>query len=166
MIIAIGGISNAGKSNLAKRLSDHYRNQSSIVLCQDDFANPTNEIPKIKGHTNWEIPESLDFDKFYKKIIESADSFKIVLVEGLFVYYEERLLNLYDKSIYMSISKETFIKRKRKDLRWGKEPEWYLQHIWESHFLFCKEIDSRNDAFQFSGEVPIDFSSVINFLEI
>ena len=69
MIIAIGGISNAGKSNLAKRLSDHYQNQSSIVLCQDDFANPTNEIPKIKGHTNWEIPESLDFDKFYKKII-------------------------------------------------------------------------------------------------
>ncbi len=165
MIIAISGISNAGKSKLASRIADYYKDQSTIVLCQDNYANQTLAIPKINGHTNWEIPESINFDKFYDKIVESAALFDIVITEGLFVFYEPRLINLYDKSIYLSVDKDTFIDRKKNDLRWGKEPEWYMQHIWDNHFKYCSEILSRRDAFQISGEEPVDFDSVIRFIE-
>lgn len=165
MIIAIGGISNAGKSRLAERIAQYFDDKSVIILCQDNYANPTIEIPKINGHTNWEIPDSINFNKFYNKIIESTKRFQIVIAEGLFVYYEKRLIELFNKSIYMTIDKETFLKRKRKDLRWGKEPEWYIEHIWNSHFKYCTLVTSRRNAFQITGIEPVDMDAVIQYLE-
>lgn len=165
MIIGIGGISNAGKSKLAAKIKEYYSNKKVKILCQDDFALPTPEIPKLKGHTNWEIPDSIDFDRFYSNILNEANHNDIVIDEGLFVFYEDRLNRLYDKMIYLSISKETFINRKMKDLRWGQEPDWYVEHIWDSHHLFFEKIAKRKEAFQLSGEHPVDFQSVIVYLE-
>ena len=143
MIIGIGGISNSGKSKLAEKIKNHYSDKSVLVLCQDNFAVPTGKIPKINDHTDWEIPASIDFDRFYEKILEEISHYDIVIDEGLFVFYEQRLNQLYDKMIYLSISEETFIKRKKKDLRWGKEPEWYIKHIWENHHLYFEKISKR-----------------------
>jgi len=64
----------------------------------------------------------------------------------------------------MTVSKETFLERKRNDLRWGKEPEWYMEHIWESHQQFYG-IEVRKEAFQLRGENPVDLESVIRYLE-
>ena len=168
MVIAIGGISNAGKSRLAKQLAKYYRYQkkkSVIILCQDDYARPTPEIPKIKGHTDWEIPASIDYDKYYEAVTKSIKQYDVVIAEGLFVYYDTRLVNVYDKFIYITINKETFVERKRKDLRWGKEPEWYIEHIWQNNNKYCLQMEERNKAFQLSGVLPLDLESVINYLE-
>jgi uridine kinase len=165
VIIGIGGISNSGKSRLAKKISEHYAHLKVTILCQDDFAVPTPKIPLIRDHTDWEIPASIDFDRFYNEIISAAKTSDIVIDEGLFVFYEERLNQLYDKTIYMSISLETFLERKRKDLRWGKEPGWYIRHIWENHHLYFEKIQERQEAFQLSGENPIDYLSVFRYLD-
>ena len=103
MIIGIGGISNAGKSKLAERISEYYESKSTIILCQDNFAIPTKDIPKINHHTNWEIPDSINFNEFFNKIVECANTFEIVIAEGLFVYYERRLTELFDKRIYIQL---------------------------------------------------------------
>jgi len=166
MIIGIGGISNSGKSRLAEKITTHFPDKNIKVLCQDDFAKPTPDIPKINGHTNWEIPESLDFDRFYNEIVEQSEIHDWVIAEGLFVFYEERLLRLYDKMIFLSISKDTFLERKQLDLRWGKEPGWYMEHIWNSHFDFCNQLLIRNQAFQLSGENPVDVQSVYDYLQL
>jgi uridine kinase len=168
MVIAIGGISNAGKSRLAKQLAKHYRyqkNMSVIILCQDDYARPTNEIPLINGHTDWEIPESIDYDRYYNAVAKSKKQYDIVIAEGLFVCYDARLVRLCDKFIYISIDKDLFFERKRKDLRWGKEPEWYIEHIWESNNKYCLQMGERKSAFQLSGKLPLDLNSVIAYLE-
>ena len=165
MIIGIGGISNAGKSVLAEKIKKHFPDKSIKILCQDNFAHPTPAIPKINDHTNWEIPESLDFEKFVKKVIAESGKYDIVIDEGLFIFYDERLNRLYDKMIYLSISKDTFIERKSEDLRWGKEPDWYMEHIWNSHQQFFEKVEFRKKAFQVSGENPVDLDAVINYLE-
>lgn len=165
MIIGIGGISNAGKSKLAEKIKKHYSDKSVLVLCQDNFARPTLTIPKIKEHTNWEVPASIDFDRFYNKIIDEATKFDIVIDEGLFVFYEERLNRLYDKMLYLSIEKDTFTERKKQDLRWGKEPDWYIDHIWNSHHTFFEKITKRKEAFQVKGENPVDLKSVFEYLD-
>lgn len=165
MIIGIGGISNAGKSKLAEKIKEHFSGKSVKILCQDNFAVPTHEIPKINEHTNWEIPDSIDFDRFYDEILDESKKYDIVIDEGLFVFYDERLNRLYDKTIYLSISHETFMERKKTDHRWGEEPDWYIEHIWDSHHQFFEKIEERKAAFQLSGENPIDLKSVIDFLE-
>ena len=166
MIIGIGGISNSGKSALAERIRKHYDDRKVKVLCQDDFARPTPRIPVINGHTNWETPESIDFDKYYLETLKVKDTHDIVINEGLFVFYDERLNRLYDKQIYLTISKETFLTRKRKDLRWGSEPEWYMEHIWNSHRQFMNEVPERTSAFQVSGEGTPNLGAVIGYLDI
>jgi uridine kinase len=165
MIIGIGGISNSGKSALAEKIREHYPNKKVKVLCQDNFAMPTPEIPKIRDHTDWEIPSSIDFDRFYNQILFEAKNHDIVIDEGLFVFYEERLNRLYDKMIYLSISEETFLERKRQDHRWGIEPEWYVEHIWHNHHRYFEKIAERKAAFQLSGENPVDYESVFRYLE-
>lgn len=165
MVIGIGGISTAGKSKLANRLKEYFSDKKVSVLCQDNYAMPTSQIPKINGHTNWEIPESLDFDRFYKLILEEKKKNDIVVAEGLFVFYEKRLNELFDKKIFMAISKETFLERKSIDLRWGKEPEWYMEHIWNSHHEYCAELDKELNAFQLSGENPVEMDELIQYLE-
>lgn len=165
MIIGIGGISNAGKSKLAENIKNHFSDKSVKILCQDNFAMPTPNIPKINEHTNWEIPASIDFDRFYKEILIESKKYDIIIDEGLFVFYEERLNRLYDKMIYMSISQETFVERKMKDLRWGQEPRWYIEHIWKSHHKFFEKVEERKRAFQLSGENPVDLKAVFKFLD-
>ena len=166
MVIGIGGISNSGKSLLANKIAQHFSEQSVKVLCQDDFAIPTPDIPKIKNHADWEIPDSINFDRFYNEILKVRKAFEIVIDEGLFVFYEERLNRLYDKMIYLSISKETFLERKRLDLRWGKEPEWYIEHIWNNHHKYFEKVSKRKEAFQLSGENPVDYQAVFDYLDL
>jgi uridine kinase len=164
MIIGIGGISNSGKSKLAERLKEYYSNKKVIVLCQDNYAIPTAQIPKINGHTNWEIPESLDFDRFYNIILENEKTNDIVIAEGLFVFYNERFLELFDKKIFITIGKETFLKRKSADYRWGEEPDWYKEYIWESHQNYCKVYSNELFAFQVSAENPYEINELISYI--
>lgn len=165
MIIGIGGISNSGKSALAAKIKDHFSDKKVTILCQDNFAFPTPSIPTINKHTDWEIPESINFDKFVQQVLFESKQNDIVIDEGLFVFYDNRLNLLYDKMIYLTISEKTFLERKHNDLRWGKEPEWYMKHIWDSHQKFFDKIELRKEAFQLSGETPVDLDSVFRYLE-
>lgn len=164
MIIGIGGISNAGKSGLALKIKEHFSDRSVEILCQDDFVKPVSQIPKINGHTDWETPESIDFNRYYNHLISKVKQYDIIIDEGLFVFFDQRLVKLYDKSIFMTLSKETFFNRKEKDLRWGREPGWYIDHIWNSHQKFIREIHLHDTVYLCPGENPVDYESVFEYL--
>ena len=66
MIIGIGEVSNAGKTTLATRLKEKLSPLRISVLCQDNFARPTFEIPLINDHVDWEVPESIDLARYYR----------------------------------------------------------------------------------------------------
>jgi len=165
MIIGIGGVSNAGKTTLAKRLKESLAPLKVKTLCQDDFPNPVNQIPMINDHVDWEIPQSIDISNYFKQVLEASKKYDVVIAEGLFAFCDERIVRHYDKKIFMTISKETFWKRKSKDFRWGKEPEWYMDHIWESHFK-CGALHTLDkDTLILSGDGQIDLNQLIPEME-
>ncbi len=166
MVIGIGGVSNAGKTTLASRLKKQLEPLQVKVLCQDDFAKPITEIPRIGGHIDWEIPESIDMVKYYKHILEAQRTNDIVIAEGLFAFCDNHFNRHYDKRIFLTINKKTFWERKSKDFRWGKEPDWYMEHIWQSHFRcgVLKEVNSK--TLVVSGENMVDLDKLVPFLEI
>lgn len=164
MIIGLGGISTAGKSKLSLWLQAYYSEKKICILCQDNFAQPTFRIPKINGHTDWEIPESIDFNKFYNKIVAAKKENDMVIAEGLFVFYEKRLLDIFNKKIYLTLSKATFLQRKSADLRWGNEPDWYKEHIWNSHHNCSLLLNKNAELNILSGENPVETSALINYL--
>ncbi|MBW6490934.1 MAG: hypothetical protein K0B15_07025 [Lentimicrobium sp.] len=132
--IAIGGVSRSGKTFLAEMLGNFL--VDSLIIHQDKYIPDKKDIPTIKDHIDWERPEAIDWKAFRNAIVHAKQSFKYVIVEGLFVFLDENINQYYDRHIFISLSKEVFLKRKKEDHRWGVEPDWYIEHIWEGHITY------------------------------
>lgn len=131
-ILGIGGVSQAGKSTLAKQLVKRAKRKRVLVLDMDDYVLPEHAIPSYRGLTDWDRPESVDYERIITKITENRDAYDLIILEGILIFANEDLRTLFDYTIHMSISKETFLKRRSKVVRWGLEPHWYLEHVWDS----------------------------------
>ncbi len=165
MIIGIGGSSNSGKSTLAKELVDYYGNDKGIHLCQDDFVFPTNTLTKINGHTDWEQVESIDIKRYIESIKNALNKYEYVFAEGIFAFHFPELNKLYSKKLYLNIDKEIFYNRKQKDFRWGKEPQWYIEHIWKSHIKNTEYKDLSDTVF-IDANIKADIHQVIEAIEL
>lgn len=165
MIIAIGGVSRAGKTTLTEKLKNDFYNKNVIVLCQDNFIQEVENIPKIKDRIDWEHPDSIDHVGFFNSIVKAEKEAEIVIVEGLMVYHDLGTKLLFNKKIFIEIDYDTFIRRKEKDSRWGIEPSWYIQHIWDSFFKYgTVELDDSFLVLQGNKEYPTN--QINNFLGI
>lgn len=165
MIIAIGGVSRAGKSTLAKLLKTEFEkmDQSVAILEQDQYVNDVQSIPVIKSKTDWESPASIDF-KAYKKAINAAKKkYDHVIAEGLLVFFDEKLNSQFDKSIFIEIPKSLFIKRKEVDLRWGStpEPKWYIDHIWKSYREYGR-LNVPKNCIKLLGKIRFDINDTMS----
>lgn len=160
MIIGIGGVSNAGKSSLANLLKIELEKDYKIkILCQDDFIKPEEKIPRINKLIDWEHPSSINHEMFFQAVLREKRNNDIVFSEGLFAFYSDRLCNMYSHKLFLKIDQDTFFERKKRDLRWGKVPDWYIQHIWDSYLRYGK-------ATQLQNSIKINANKLFNIQEI
>ncbi|MCA0365103.1 MAG: hypothetical protein U0V04_11555 [Spirosomataceae bacterium] len=167
MLIGIGGPSRSGKSTLANLLVTHFRKtgKKAIIFHQDDFVFPETQIPKIRNKTDWESPLSIDHSLLYEVVADFKSRFDVVIVDGFFAFHDPWLNSLYDKRIFVKISKRTFIIRKSADSRWGYVPTWYIDHIWQAYLKEGKPSLNKKDYFIASGEDEFDLDAVFKYLE-
>lgn len=167
LVIGIGGVSRSGKTSLAKRIASWYAD--AVVLHQDDFIVPESQIPRISCgadvHIDWEVPESIDFKWLQSAILAALARQQTVVVEGLFAFHAPEISALYDRKIFLHISQATFKKRKAEDLRWGKEPDWYIAHIWNAYLKYGTLPSDLPHVLHLSGEQPISEAQVRTFLQ-
>ncbi|GAB4313123.1 MAG: hypothetical protein Kow00127_04020 [Bacteroidales bacterium] len=166
MVIGIGGVSNSGKSYLAEKIREALPGKSVRILCLDHFVFPEEQQSKIENHIDWEIPESLDFDAFREAIEESEDVYDIVIAEGLMVFWNKKIDRLIDRHIFITLPEEVFKERKRHDMRWGKEPEWYISHIWDSYLKYGTLPEDTDDALVIDGTKEFNIPAVISWLNL
>ena len=170
MIIGIGGVSRSGKSSLAILIKNvlEKNGQSAIILSQDDFVFAESEIPKIKNCTDWECPESIDFQRFKKEILFQKTQFKHVITEGLLNFYDAEIMCLFDFKIFTQISKNTFLSRRALEQRWGNEPKWYIEYVWKCYLKYGRSVlnNSELDILVLSGEHNFDEKLITNFLGV
>lgn len=163
LCIGIGGVSRSGKTFLANLLQSVITD--SVVIHQDTFIPAESEIPAINGHTDWERPEAIDWEKLKAAIDNAIQSGKTVIVEGLFAFNRKDINTFYNKSVFIKLSKKEFVRRKRLDLRWGAEPDWYILHIWRSHKIHGLLPSSMSECLILKGEEDFDLDMVLNFFK-
>lgn len=166
MILGIAGASQSGKTTLAKMLEQvlSEKQYNVVTLHQDDFAQASMLIPHIKDHIDWEIPASIDFERFQMAIELHRHKCDILIVEGFLNFYAPPIFQYFDKAIFLDIDKATFLERKRKDLRWGKEPEWYFQHIWNCYLQYGQPPKSDQPILRLNSNEKIEESQLLHFL--
>ncbi len=149
--IGIGGVSRAGKTSLSNYIKSLYPKKSVYLIEMDNFVRNEADIPKIKDYTDWEHPISVDFDKIKNRLKEAICQYDIVITEGILIFYSEELNRLFDKRIFINIPKNMFFKRRLQEKRWGAEPDWYLDYVWESYLKYGKLKDSDNSTLYIYG---------------
>ncbi|MEZ4900591.1 MAG: hypothetical protein R2822_01930 [Spirosomataceae bacterium] len=166
MVIGIGGRSRSGKTTLAEALVWHQRTQNkrAIALHQDDFVKRLGDIPLIQGETDWETPDSIDFELLKKTVLFLKTDFDFIIIEGFLAFADSQLNALYDRCFFTVISEETFKIRKANDDRWGAIPDWYVNHIWESFLNYGQPPVDLPPLMEVNGEKPYNMGEILTFM--
>lgn len=156
-LILISGYSQSGKSLLASWLVEVL--PSVVHLEQDKYVLPQSQIPTIRDRTDWETPESIDWDSWKKSIKKELKRCKYVIAEGLFVRHDEASVQQASLILQLTVTQKLFFQRRKQDPRWGQEPEWYLEYVWESH--------QKNKSFEKgTANLTFHFLSQADFADI
>ena len=161
-VIGIGGVSRSGKGTLCKKIRSWLPGKVISTIHMDEYVYPENEIPKIRDETDWEIPESVNFTRLATSIAEKKNQYDIILVEGIMIFYDPKLVALFDRKIFVEIDYDTFMVRKRQDQRW-KIPEWYYEHIWTSYIINGKV--HTEGSLVVDGQSDFDKDKILDFLK-
>ncbi len=136
-IVGITGGSGSGKTTFIRLLMEKLGTDSVTLISQDNYYYPREQQPRDpKGIENFDKPESINFDNFYKDIISLSKgeslTFKeytfnnpdavaqthtihpspILLAEGLFVFHHSPIKELVDLSIFIDAEDELRLQRR------------------------------------------------------
>ena len=161
IVIGIGGVSRAGKGTLSSRIQKWYPDLNIVSLNMDDFVYPKDQLTTIRGEIDWEVPESVNYSKLATSIAEEKKRNHMVIVEGILIYNDEKLLALYDKKIFVEVDYETFKVRKKLDKRW-KIPDWYIEHIWTSYIVHGRT--NIDDSLKVDGTREFEQELIMNYI--
>lgn len=160
-LILIAGVSRSGKSSLARDLCAKLKN--AIHLDQDEFVKAVEEIPLIEDRTDWETPESIDWKKWKSAIDKALQSNSFVIAEGIFALGDLKLVQQAKTRILLSLEKEEYLRRRKQETRWGEEPDWFLEHVWQSHLKHHNPFQIQPDI-AISNYAPADLQQVLSQL--
>lgn len=76
MIIGIGGATGSGKTSVSQKLRDENQEHIALVYL-DDYCRGVEEVPRLCGFSNWDSPESIDFESLKKDLMKLRAGVKI-----------------------------------------------------------------------------------------
>ncbi len=175
-IVGITGGSASGKTKFLNSLLEAFDPQQICLISQDNYYKPI-ELQTLDeaGVHNFDIPSSIDFEAFKNDIIaiRAGKSVKraeytfnnpdkkaavitlnpapIIIVEGIFVFYNPQILELIDLKIFIDADEPVKLKRRivRDKVERGYDLEdvlyRYEKHVAPTYEKFIKPYKSEAD---------------------
>lgn len=157
--VGITGGSASGKTSFLNQLLNQFDDDEICLISQDNYYLPISQQPRdSNGVENFDLPQSIDFEAYIQDITNIKQGREvrrqeymfnnssrepkmlqfspapIIVVEGIFVLYDEKLRNLLDLKVY--IDAKDHIKLKRRIIRDNEERGYDLDDVlyrWEHH---------------------------------
>ena len=142
LIIGITGGTGSGKTTVVNQIVKHLPDNEVCVISQDSYYKATDNLSyEERTKINFDHPRAIDFDliikhlkelKLFKTIAQPVYSFvthnrtentvkthpkKVIIVEGILIFNNEELRNLFDIKIFVHAdTDERLIRRVRRDI--------------------------------------------------
>lgn len=186
-IIGIAGGTGSGKSTFTNRLKDYFGDRVTVIY-HDDYYKAHDEIPfEQRQYINYDHPDSLETDLLVAhlealregrsiecpvydftrhtrshetKIIEPS---QVIIVEGILIFQDERLRNLFDIKIFVEAdADERILRRVLRDMNErGRDLEniinQYLTTVKPMHYLYVEPTKTLADIVINSGLNDVAF---------
>lgn len=186
-IIGIAGGTGSGKSTFTNRLKDYFGDRVTVIY-HDDYYKAHDEIPfEKRQYINYDHPDSLETDLLVAhlealregrsiecpvydftrhtrshrtKIIEPS---QVIIVEGILIFQDERLRNLFDIKIFVEAdADERILRRVLRDMNErGRDLEniinQYLTTVKPMHYLYVEPTKTLADIVINSGLNDVAF---------
>jgi uridine kinase len=168
-VIGIAGGTGSGKTTVARRIYESLHLDSAVFLDQDSYYRDLAHLPLAeRRQLNFDHPDALDNEllvQHLRALVErnpiakptydfiahtsadatiSVDPRDIVLVEGILLFVEPRLRDLFDLKIFVDAEADVrFIRRLRRDIEVRGRSlesviEQYLSTVRPMHFEFVE----------------------------
>lgn len=163
MIIGICGGSGSGKTTLLKRISSELKHLHPSIFSMDNYYLPVEKQQKDQnGQINFDLPTALDRERLYEDLCKLTSGHpievkeyhfnappgktslitiqpsRLIIVEGLFLFYYEEIRKMVDFSIFMEVDPVTQLDRR---LYRDQETRGYSRdaiiYQWENHVIPC-----------------------------
>lgn len=165
-VIGIGGVTNSGKTTLAKKLQKHLPKCS--VISQDDFFKPQSEIEIDKnGFLQYDVLEALNMEKMMSTVncrMESprqspvstewrnAEEVPILIIEGFLIFNYQPLKTLWNRRYFLTIPYEECKRRRSKRVYEPPDPPGYFDgHVWPMYLKHRREIEDTQEIVYLDG---------------
>ena len=142
VIVAISGGTGSGKTTLAKKIIDSYKNIKINYLSLDSYYKDFSQMSFTeRSKINFDHPDSIDFDLFYQQINEylrgssiktPTYSYKrhkrlkkkgnirqgdLLIVDGILILLKKSIRDFFDLSIFLKVNSSERLKRRiRRDI--------------------------------------------------
>jgi len=194
-IIGISGGSGSGKTSFINQIKAHFTSEEVCFLSQDDYYKPRElQREDENGIKNFDLPDSIELDEFYFDLIKLNNGLHverpeytfnnenknpglithkpapIIVVEGLFVFYDPKLFNVLDLKILIhATDTQKIIRRIKRDRVERNYPLEDVLYRYEHHVLpsfesfifpFFNKVDliiNNNKSFDMGRDMLIAF---------
>ncbi len=160
-IIGISGGSGSGKTSFIRDLKEQFNSDQICFLSQDDYYKPRDQQKEDEnGIKNFDLPESIELDEFFFDLVKLTNGMTverpeytfnnenanpgmiylnpapIIIVEGLFVFYEPKMFNMLDLKILIhATDTQKIIRRIKRDRVERNYPLEDVLYRYEHHVL-------------------------------
>ncbi|KAK2714523.1 nicotinamide riboside kinase 1-like isoform X1 [Artemia franciscana] len=177
VVVALGGVTNGGKSTIAKLLQDYF--PLSKIMRQDDYFKLDNqdgmEYISELGHYNWDIMSAIDMNKFESEfnknltVLSELPSKSLLILEGFLVLNYKPLRPLMDLKYFFELEyEECWARRQTRNYDPPDVPGYFEKVVWPMYLKHRKELlDDCRDIHFISGSAPLSetFQKIIGDLE-